>query len=311
MKLLKIILISMLITSLFLPAVAAKRAARKSMKELTDLNSPSYVPFPYPKTRDELIADIKFYYVDLTADSKSAFVGGEPISLRIPRVMFKKHGKSGYKTMESRNHILTDMFNPDTKYSIGKILKVKNTDDRIPDDYYWLIYVMDQEGDAVMRITMMESGLGLAGDAIDKSTLTNASEKYKELIRRQMHVISAKEVKESFAAALGDIVADSKIIKLERLGFFGRMSDFTQPAWKITLKGGESYYYKESTGTVFRVAKTVSWKAKGVEDRHREHPGHDLIVKYRRNYVPDRMNDKFILLEPVTENPLRKNDHPR
>jgi hypothetical protein len=31
------------------------------MKELTDPTSPSYVPYPYPKNREEIIADFKYY----------------------------------------------------------------------------------------------------------------------------------------------------------------------------------------------------------------------------------------------------------
>ena len=294
MKLLKLILTLALISTLFLPAAAGKRVDRKSMKELTDPNSPSYVPFPYPKTKEEIIADIKFYYVDLTSDVQSAFVGKQPLSESIPRNMFKQHGRSKYKTKESRLEVLTDLYNPGTPYRIGKIVKVKNYEDRIPDDYYWLIYVLDQEGDAVMRMSMLASGLGWDGSAIDKKRFSNGSKKDKDFLKRQLHIISGKEVKESFAEALGEIVADSKIVKLERIGFSGSLGDFTEPAWMIKLQGGADYYYKESTGTVFKVAKTISWKkVNGL----RRHPKRDS--KYFYNYVPDRLNDKFILLDPV------------
>ncbi len=55
----KLITLLLLIGLISFPLVAGKRTARIPMKELTYRNSPSYVPFPYPKNRREILTDFK------------------------------------------------------------------------------------------------------------------------------------------------------------------------------------------------------------------------------------------------------------
>jgi len=54
----KYLSIIFLILSLTQIVMAEKRIKPKSMQELTDPSSPSFVPYPYPKTNEEIIADI-------------------------------------------------------------------------------------------------------------------------------------------------------------------------------------------------------------------------------------------------------------
>jgi hypothetical protein len=273
MKIFKCIIISVLIIVLVLPASAAKRRKGESMVELTDPDSPSYVPFPYPKTRAELIADIKYYYVDLTENAESAFVGGMPLSKKIS----------------------VDMFKPDTKYKIGKIVKVKNIIDFLPDDYYWLIYVMDQEGDAVMRISMQASGLGLSGCAIDKNEFSKYSEKRKQSQKRKLKVLEEKNIIKALTDALGDVVEEGKIKKIERLGLFGRIAGFTTPLWQIFMKSGTIYYYSERRDMVYCVTEKRSWE----KDYRGFFPKPALDWKHPWDFIPDRINDKLILLKRI------------
>ncbi len=291
----KILLITILIAALVLPVVAGKRKPGPSMKELTDPNSPSFVPFPYPKNRDELIADIKYYHCDLSEKSQTAFLGGLPLTKKIPADLFKQHPISDYATKKSRAKIIADMYKAGTNYKIGKIVKVKSLMDQVPGDYYWLVYVMDKEGDSVMRITMLASGLGMSASAIDKTDLNTAIPQKKEKLKRLLKVLAEKEVKTYFTTVLGPLADDSKIVKVERLSTFGRLGDFVEPIWRLTLTGGENYYYSELQHQVYREVKKIPWKSeRGIQMPPRRSNG----MPYRHR-ITDRFNDKFIVLEPI------------
>jgi hypothetical protein len=271
MKGFKCIIIAILIILFILPASATKRRERESMAQLTDSDSPYYVPFPYPKNRTELIADIKYYYIDLTKNAKSAFIGGTP-----PHKIITK-----------------DLFSPNPKYKIGKIVKVKNNIDYLPDDYYWLVYVMDSQGDAVMRIAMQASGLGLMGSTIDKNEFMWLSEESKKSVIKSMKVLEEKDIKKYLSESLEDTAIDGKIKKIERLGIKGKIGDFTSPLWQIIMKDGAIYYYSERQDQVYSISEERSWKKDNRGLRKR--PALDWENPW--DFIPDRINDKLIILK--------------
>jgi hypothetical protein len=275
MKLFKYSIIVILIFTLVLPAFAAKRRKGESLQELSDPNSPSYVPFPYPKNRAELIADIKYFHVDLGKKTKSAYVGGMPLSKRIA----------------------IDMFKIDTKYKIGKIMKVKNIVDWLPEDYYWLIYVMDHEGDAVMRITMQASGLAMQGGAIDKSEFSRYSEKMIQTIKKRLKVLEEKDIKKLLSDTLGKKAIEGKIKKIDRLGFLGRLAGFSTPLWQIHMKDGSIYYYSEKKDAVFTISEERAWK----KDYRGFWTKPALDGENPFDFIPDKINDKLIILKRITK----------
>ncbi len=69
MKCTKLIILLVLIGLISFPLAGEKRMARTPMKELTCRNSLSYVPFPYPKNRREILADFKYYVQTYCAES--------------------------------------------------------------------------------------------------------------------------------------------------------------------------------------------------------------------------------------------------
>jgi hypothetical protein len=257
--------------------VAEKRRPRKSMKELTNPNSPSYVPCPYPKNRKEIIRNIKYYYVDLTKDAKSFFIGGVPVSKRIT----------------------TDLFSPYPNYKIGKIVKVKNRSSKLPDDHTWLVYVMDAEDDAVMRIVVFASGLVYGGGAVDKNELINYPSSTRDKLKRLMKVKHETDVKKHLSESLGRHVDDHEIKKLERVGFFATIGDFQCPLWEFTMKDGTIYYYSEDRDIVYRVDKKLSWK----KDKKGRRPAIRDFLSHR-DYFPDTINDELVSLKPL---PRKKN----
>ena len=273
MKALKIIILLLVILVLFLPSYSEKRAPRKSMKELTDPESPSYVPYPYPKTREEIIADIKYFYDDSSDSTKYSFVGGIPIDRRI----------------------YMSLFTPNSKYKFGEIVKVKNREASLPDDYTWLIYVMDLDGDAVMRIYLRASGLVMGSGAIDKNEFYKYPERTKKFQQRLLKVLKEKDVKKFLSQSLGFVVDDNQINKIERIGFDSTIGDYQTPLWEITMKDKTIYYYSEIRNTVYKISEKVSWE----KNKWGLRPDRNAMVPLNACYLPDTLNDELVVLEPL------------
>jgi hypothetical protein len=275
MKILKIITVFVLSFMVCIPVSGGDRKAKKSMKELTDKNSPSYVPHPYPKTRTEIIGNIKYYYIDLHVNLKSSYVGGTPI----------------YK------EITFELFNSDSRYKFGKIVKVKNRSEKFANDYSWLIYVLDEEGDAVMRIAQKASGLVIGSSISDKKSLSRLSATHQLAQRRLYKVLEENDVKQYLYDALGETEINNKIKKIERLGCNCSLAEYDTPLWEIVMKNGTTYYYSEVRDVVYSVEKKNPWK-KGKYGRR--------WIKHRqlsnKNYIPDSINDQLIFLTPMPNN---------
>lgn len=273
MKLLKTIIIFIIVITFCFPLIAEKRKPRKSMKELTDPNSPSYVPFPYPKNKKELIADMKYYFIDLSEGATTSHIdGGTPI-----------------------NDIITkDLFGPNPTYKFGKIVTVKNRASYFPDDYLWLVYVLDSEGDAVMRIVVKASGLVMEDFAIDKTRLQDYPEHTRQSLTRLMKVLDEKDVKNNLSGILGRQIEEKDIKKLDRMGFKSKVGDFLCPLWQFTLKDGSVYIYSEKRNMVYEIDKKITWKKM---NKHVRPTIRDLVS--HNDYLPDTISDELVTLKPV------------
>jgi len=272
MKAMRIIYILLMLVMVYSPVDAGNRTARKTMKELTDPNSPSYVPHPYPKTRAEIIENIRYYYIDLSANLKSAYVGGVPL--------YKK--------------ITTELFSSNSRYRFGKIVKVKNRSEEFSDNYSWLIYVLDEEGDAFMRIKQRASGLAMGCSIFNKDNLAKLTEKRKLAQKKRFKMLEEEDVKQFLSDALGTVIDDSKIKKMERLGARCKLSRYHYPLWEITMKDNTVYYYSELIDMVYSVEKKNPWKKGEFGRRWIRHREFD-----NKWYIPDSINEELIFLTPM------------
>lgn len=273
MKLIKFFVALIVILSLCFLSLAEKRKPRKSMKELTDRNSPSYVPYPYPKNKKEIFEDMKYFFVDLTAGAFASFVGEPPIT----------------------DIITSDLFGPGPSYKIGKIVKVRNRISKMPDDFSWLVYIIDTEGDAVMRITVAASGLVLDAGAVDKKKLPKYPEKTRKKMERLMKVLDEKDVRKNLSDTLDYQIKDKDIKKLERVGFKSKIGDILYPMWEFTLKDGSVYYYSESRDMTFEIERRISWKKK---NKFRT-PIRDIVSLH--DFIPDTISDELLTLKPASK----------
>jgi hypothetical protein len=121
-ELMKKYVILFIIINLFLlsNAIAENRTRIYSMKDLTDPSSPSYVPYPYPQNRNEIIADLKYAIhklFDQTHEGKQEIILGPP---------------------PIGNEIMLNLLEKKPIYKIGRIVKVKNLNTRGISGFSWL-----------------------------------------------------------------------------------------------------------------------------------------------------------------------------
>lgn len=133
----------LLISIFFSFGIAKKRIngdlGKVSMEELTDPQSPSYTPYPYPQTRHEIIEDLKY-----------------AISyLKGPRT--RSYGQEKTAAMKSLPKLLKN--DPDVK--IGQVIKLKNRIKEYHDDYSFIIIITDKEKKPLARVALCANGLFL------------------------------------------------------------------------------------------------------------------------------------------------------
>ena len=276
MKSLKFIVVVLLALHLPLPIFADKRPPKKPMKELTDPNSPSYVPIPYPKNRKEVIADLKYYIEHHCGD-----IPGSTTSFAKGYVPF----------MEK---ISLNLISPDPDYEIGEVVKVKNRMEYLSDDYYWLILIMDQDGKIAMRTAMLASGIWAKDGANSKENYEKASPKRRKDILRLWKPLTDKMVKDILSDSLGYTVEDHKIITIERVAYPWTIGSLLLPVWEIKMTGNRLYYYSENWDMIYSAEKRLPWKK---NDNGRRKLRREMAL--HEDYLPDTINDEFVILKKI------------
>ncbi len=275
MKHTKYIISFLIIILCTFPLIAEKRKARLPMKELTDPNSPSFVPIPYPKNRKEIFVDFKYYV-------KTYCVEGKFIEKRIDN------------SPSTRKIVSRELLKPDSKYRFGEVIKVKNRREMSCDDYYWLIPIYDKKGDVVMRLEMLASGLFASAATLCKTSspkMLKRQEKFRKVLKED-------DVREILFKALGNSANKNDIKSMERLASYPGLGDSLKPLWEITMNSGKIYYYSIVKNRVYDINKRVSWK----KDKRGGRPLSSSIVPDSRiEYLTDTISDEIIFLKEVTE----------
>lgn len=279
MKSLKFIAVFVFIFIFFLPVTAEKRVKPKPMSEFTNSKSPSYSPHPYPKNRTEIIADLIYYIKTYCADSDN---GSHEIHL----------DEGGFKS----DRILVDLLNPQPIYEIGKILKVKNRIAEFPDDYSWLILVMDRNGKVALRAAMFATGVMAMYTSVEENEIETTSPELKKIGERRRRVITEEDVKNVFSETAGRFSKKHEIKKAELTAFFSQMGNLLSPVWEVSMTDGTTYYYSENEDVIYGIEKKVSWKKneKGLRPPRSQFTSHS-------RYLADTINDELIVLEILPE----------
>jgi hypothetical protein len=252
-----------LVLSLLQFTFAEKRAKPLPMKELTDPASPSYVPYPYPKTKQELIADMKYAIKKFflpSEDRHEVIIG--------PLPGFRK--------------VLPNLLEENPMYKIGKIIKVKNLLSRCPYDYYWQIYILNEDDSKAACVVMVANGL-YGGSASDFPK------------DKPIYIKTEDDILGDLAVTLGRNITKKDIKHMQAIELPPRIGSLFNPAYEIKLKSGDAYYYSSGIKEFFRVKEELPWKKnkKGHRRPCRELAPHPEIYAY------DQINDKIMLFEKL------------
>jgi hypothetical protein len=260
---LKILLTLVLILCISQISFAEKRKGRLSMKDLTDPNSPSFVPIPYPVTEKEVIEDLKY-----TINKEF-----------VPEV------KQGYNDPHSK--VMANLLEDKPVYKIHRICKVKNLYSKNESGFNWLIFIINKDGTEALRVVVSDTGRWFGSQCFD---LENNPKKPPE----------EEEILAKVSSILNMPLSRKDVSKMEMVSFPPLMGGILSPAWEITLNDGkvyynETHYLNSEQHHVYKVKKHLKWEkdSKGFRPFWRDMVSVDAIFSF------DEVNDKMIIYEEI------------
>ena len=252
-----------LVFCLFQPAIAGKRVKPKSIKELTDPSSPSYVPYPYPKTREKIIADLKYALEKINMPQEGRYEsylpGVKPITTTIE-----------LKLLEG-----------DPAYKFGKIIKIKNRISGFAKDYYWIVFVLNKNNSIAARIHVQASGL-LGG-----ASAYNTGD-YSHYMKTDQDILNI------LSDFIGKPLTKKSIKRIERVFYPSKLSGMFIPLWEIEMPDGNVYYYSLSRDMFYRISRGITWK----QDKKGNRPDWTKLVPHMDIAIDD-IEDKILVFEKV------------
>lgn len=197
------------------------------LRELKNPSSPTYVPIPYPKTRAEIIIDLKYAIKVTTAQEGVDTVGKIPAYEQI------------------KLNLLKD--NP--QYKIGQIFKVKNRISGIAHEYTWFILIRDLNDKNVVRVVLHANGLYFGSGGIYPN-------REKDLVKTN------REILDILTDAIKRTVDKNDIKSIDRVAFPSPLGDEFSPLWEIAMKDGDIYYYSLNRDCIYKGIEKKEWKNK-------------------------------------------------
>ena len=162
----------------FLQGQASKKPPPFSLKVLTDPNSPSFVPFPYPKTDFEIIEDFKY-------GIKILFGSKEKIKAALARG-------------DDYVNLALNLFGDNPSWKVTQIIKVKDLIERSPNLHYFILQVVNKKGTVVAIGALADCGLWMGVTHYSegkKFKPYKTKKKVKELVHRSHgHFIEINEM---------------------------------------------------------------------------------------------------------------------
>jgi hypothetical protein len=276
MKSIKYFTVFILVLCLCQLVVAEKRRNPKPMKEFTDPSSPSYVPYPYPKNREEIIADLKYALKKLFGDKrKGVFLNGKEPEVR---------------------KLLAKIAEENSIYKVGDIIKVKNRNHKMADDYTWLILVEDQNGEAVSRIAMAANGLYLGGGPT-KYGIEYHKKKHPNSTWSPKYLMKDEYAIKRLSEDLEKSVGKHEIKRMERVAFQSILASPYLPMFEIKMNSGKIYYYSVKTDEVYEIEEIKNWK----KDEWGSRLVPRQLIPRDKKYVTDSVKEEIIVLKALKE----------
>lgn len=273
MKIFRLLTMVILFSILFQPIFGEKRIKARTMEELSDISSPSYVPNPYPKNRSEIIEDLKYAIKKIFTNKEGNYFGGKTPIVK---------------------ELLLNLLEKKSSYQIDDIIKVENHCSELADDYTWLIIVRNKQEVAV-RIVLNANGLFNTASATQRSK-EFFIKKYPGQKRGPHYLVNEEDVISALSSLPGKQIAQGEIKKVKRIVFRSRISTLLAPMWEITLSDGSYLYYSEITDSVYTVERKMTWKKKG-ERGERENLW--KLVTPSEEFVCDTIEDEILVFKKL------------
>lgn len=259
----KYCLLTICILLCFFQVLQGKERIKKyPMKTLTDPNSPSYVPIPYPKNEKEVIADFK-YAMKKIFSAPGSFT------------------ESIIKEERFSDRMIKSLLQEKNEFRIGKIFKVdsRNYGDR--DDYYWLILIFDREDAICGRVIMKASGLWGETSAYPEEN-------------NRPYFLSDKEIKKILSERIGEKTKEKGIGKIKRISFDSGLGHRLLPVWEIKMLDNSIFYYCDIKKSVYKIQKKVKLKKDRAPDGR-----HWLESITSSDYCYDSVNDELLYFKKI------------
>lgn len=212
---------------LFSPLLADKKVPPIPLSDLTNPGSPSYVPYPYPKTEFEIFEDFKY--------AIGIHFGARKEKLR--SVL------SAYKDDVNRQQIILGLLGDNPSLKIIDIIKVQDLIPTSPSRYIYLLPIADNNGEVVAFGQLNDSGL-LGGVAFFSQEV-----KFKPFR-------TEKQLEKILTQALGDI----GINRMERIRIHSTISTPGMPIWKISTSRG--VFFVDYDDNIYAIESETFWTTK-------------------------------------------------
>ncbi len=236
---------------------------RKSMDDLTNPKSPSFVPYPYPKTEKEVTADLLYAIKkDSNPNDFPKLIGGQ--------ALFQE--------------VLPNLLDKNPKYKISKIIRERIVFPGYKNNYFWLIIITSPDGMEASRVTLEDTGiLSIAGS--------------RDISLKPRKILLNEDVVEKVSKASKKSILMGDIKKVEMVAYLPDMGTEIAPAWEISLKNGLVYYYEAERDKVFRIKKAHKWTkdSKGKREPWSKFAANEKMVTF------DYLGDRIIIYEEVKE----------
>lgn len=248
-----IVIALVLVSSLLL--TADKKDPPVPLEELKNPKSPSYVPIPYPQTREEIIKDVEYIMKDGTC---------------------YKGKVRPYDSLTNMDKILFKLFKKESGYFIGRIVKVHNRTYSRP-EYYFTMDIHDEWGKVIARMSINDTGLFSA-----------FSIPFSEL--RITPLMTVSEVKNYFAKSSIEKLNKAKVESIEFEKYGGMEVEY--PFLKITAQTG-IFYMDTWDNSIYEVLyndKFSSWQ-EFIIKKSREFAVQTVKITYDRILANSLIND--------------------
>jgi len=275
MKRKRIIIIALLSLMLAIPASAKKRAKPRDIKEFTNPKSLSYVPYPYPKNRREITANLEHYVKKFCSADESTYKGGMPPT----EIVFRK------------------LIEPESGYRVGEIVKVKNYNAQVPADYNWLVIIDDSDGLPAMRVGMYATGEIGGAWSTNVASYGNFNKKFLEgLSIYHRKLPTPKQIQKKLKNHHRFQGKQIEFKKTEITNCYCRIASLLSPAWELETTDG-TYYYNHDRDELYRVESRLPLYTETESDIKQAKATYKSVRG--KLFFYDSVNDQLIVLEKI------------